>query len=146
MHFFKKIKSIFSNTCIIFSLTVLLVLGAWAAISSQKVASTSLLFSQALGVFAFSFLLSCINKILKIRALKFFVRVLIHFAGFMLIFYLFFIRISNYAENSSGTFLIMLLVGIIYAVIAAVALIVRHLSAKKKQDNEKYESQFNFEN
>ena len=146
MRFFKKIRSLLCNTCVIFSITVLLVLGVWAAISSQKVASTALLFSQAASVFAFSFLLCCINEIFRVRKLNILLRVLIHFAGFMLIFYFIFIRFSNYFESNSGAFLIMLLVGIIYIIIAAIILAIRHLITRKKQNDEKYESQFNFEN
>jgi hypothetical protein len=40
----------------------------------------------------------------------------------------------------------MLLAGIIYIIIAAIILAIRHLISRKKQNDEKYESQFNFEN
>ncbi len=145
MALLKKAKSILVNTCVIFSLTVFLVLSLWAAISGSKLASTEMLLIQALIALAFSFIIACLNEIFKVRSLKIFWRVFIHFAGCMLCFYLFFIRMGSYAEKNSGELIIMILVGLIYVVIAAIVLLVRHIRNRKVSDGEKYEAQFNFE-
>ena len=145
MAILKKAKAILANTCIIFSLTVFLVLSLWAAISSSKLASTKMLLIQALIALAFSFIISCLNEIFKVRSLKIFWRVIIHFVGCMLCFYLFFIRMGSYSEKNSGEFIIMMLVGLAYAIIAAAVLLIRHFRMRKERDSTKYEAQFNFE-
>ena len=145
MTLIKKIKTLFCNTCLIFSAIVFLTLALWFIISAQKVASTEMLFKQALLSLLFSFIIACLNEILKLRALMLTLRVLIHFVGSMLCFYIFFIKMGTYSQKNSGELIIMLLVALLYIIVTAIVLSILHIRARKKNDNSKYEAQFDFE-
>ena len=145
MTLIKKIETLFCNTCIIFSAIVFLTLALWFIISAQKVASTEMLFKQALLSLLFSFIIACLNEILKLRALMLTLRVLIHFVGSMLCFYIFFIKMGTYSQKNSGELIIMLLVALLYIIVTAIVLSILHIRARKKNDNSKYEAQFDFE-
>ena len=145
MIFLKKIKKLFCDTCVIFSLVVFITLALWAGIAADKVVSTGMLFGRAFSALAFAFIIACLNGILWVRRLRLPLRLLIHFAGSMLSFYIFFLKAGSYTEKSSGALIILLLVALLYIITALTAILIRHFNTRKKNDDSSYEKQFDFE-
>lgn len=137
-----KIKAIVLGGCAIFTAVTFFMCALGTLFSDGKLATT---FPALLGFFVFSLVLSCLGEVLKIKSIHPALRIVLHFIGSMVCFYGVFIRLGAFSEKISGKLVIMVLSAIIYAVIAAVILIIRHIRFGLKRDNEKYEAQFKFD-
>ena len=142
MKVLQKTAAILKNACVIFAVVTFLICALGALLSDGKLATT---FPALLGFFAFSLILSCLNEILKIKTIPLPFRMAIHFIGTMACFYGVFIRVGAFSDKVSGTLIIMALSAVLYAVAAALILIVAHVRKSKKRDSEKYETQFKFD-
>ncbi len=137
-----KIKAIILDACAIFTAITFIMCGLGTWLSDGKLATT---LQALLGFFAFSLILSCLNEVLKIKAMHISLRVLLHFIGSAVCFYGIFIKLGGFSEKESGTLVIMALFAIIYVIIALALLIIGYTRLRAKRDKEKYDAQFDFE-
>lgn len=132
-------KKILVPACVIFTAVAFAVTAAAAAGGIVEYA----LSPSALGcILFFSVVISALNRVLFIQPLNFFLRLLIHYIGFVAAFFLTFFVILSGSSNARGGLLIIALLSILHFIADAVALIIRHSRIKKADSEKEYQRKF----
>lgn len=132
---------IISHACIIFTCLALALYTAGMIVSGSQrewIPTLSMMYSTL----AFSLLFSAVNDFAAHSRVPLVLKVLIHYAATMLIFYVLFIRWGNYSGNSSGTFLILGIFSILYAIGLLIFLMIRSVRKVQRNQSADYNQQF----
>ncbi len=131
----KRIKKIFTETCIIFTiLTLLLYCVGYLTVSSEISFKISGVFTLIL----LSFLLSVTKRILYVKSISVPVRIILHYLLVISVSYVIFALIGNIITTSLATLALLALVTLIYSIVTLVFV----LRGEKKQAETEYQSMF----
>ena len=135
--FLKTLKEIFHSGCAIFTFVVFgfYIMGDILS-STTKVLELKTLFL----LFLFSLWFALSNRIFTAKKMNVILRTVFHFLSTIIGFFVIFIYLPGNIKNSSSAFVLTLGFAVIYVVIAAIILTVRHFSLKKRNSEEKYDS------
>ena len=137
--FIQKIfHSIIYPACLFFTICVF-VTSIVASVSNQKVMAANLDFMALL--FAFSLFMAVINKVLDSK-MNIVIRLVCHFAGTFISFCLVFIIFSGYYKNGQRTFIVIIFMILVYAIVMSVIMYLKSLLTKDKNKKADYKSQF----
>lgn len=136
--FYKLLQSIIYPACFYFTVCIF-VTSIIAFAGNEKAMAANLSFMVML--FIFSLFMAIINKILLTK-LNSVLKILLHFLGTLLSFYLVFIVFSGYYKSGQKSFFIIICMILAYAVVLAVIMLIKHQINKKSNDKTKYEKQF----
>lgn len=138
-----KIKKIISSliypACLFFTLLTLI---SQAIVTLSGFTTLILSFKTLIAFFAFSLLLSALNRIFYVKSMGLGLKIFLHYIGFLISFLVIFLIIISGRSNTAGALITCLILSIIYFIIAGIAVIIRHLLKKTEKENKKYENVF----
>ncbi len=129
------VKYIFSRSCIYFTVVTLVILIAQVFSTGQNGRTVEPI--RLLLNYPFTLALACADCIFKARSLGTGAKVAIHYAITISSFYIF---VCLLAKNQANPIVIIMLISVIYFIISAPILIVRHSIKKKKKKEVPYQS------
>ena len=128
------IRYIINHSCIYFTLLSLVLL--FIQYITSENATSYIEPSRFLLLFPFAFCISVAECIFKAKTLNIFIRVLVHYAVFVISFYVF---VCAPTANLNKPIIIMTLVTVIYFIVAIPILVIRGAVKKKQKDSIPYE-------
>lgn len=143
MKVLKSAAAVLRSGCVIFTIISLLFFSLGAILAARDIAANSDINVRSLWMFfLFSVLLAAANKILSAEKLALPLRMLIHFAASLAIYFVTVILFGDYISNSSQVLVALVLFLAVYLVCAV--FIVINMRRKKRRAGEKngYVSQF----
>ncbi|MBR4206116.1 MAG: hypothetical protein IKQ92_11620 [Clostridia bacterium] len=145
MKFWPKIKSTLVFGCVLYTVFIT---GAYLVGLSVYPENLGTLQSVVFGLLGFSFFLALSFLFLFSDLLNAPLRIVLHFAVSMLVFYFILLRGSSYVRDGGSIPKMLLVFALLYLIVGAVVYLVRRLtsSAEKKQKPEDYEDIFSSKN
>lgn len=131
--------NILKNTCVAFTITVLVLYSAGIAFSTgeQKWIPT---FSMVWMVLVFSLMVNLAGLFLRIERLNLAVRVILHYITTAVVFYFVFLLWGGFGNAGNLIIGVMLIFTVIYAVTAAIIIAIKKPWRKKEQKATEYKS------
>ena len=145
-----KIWTFFKNrlveSCIYFTITQFIM--SAILYFAEKASGGGLVFQIqfSLLIFGFSFVLSLLNLIFKIKKLNIPAKLLIHSLSTLAVFILIFAVATKQLSNPQSLLFVLFFAAILYVVIAVAVLIIRAVKNKKASEQKTYDPQFEKKN
>ncbi|MBE6636389.1 MAG: hypothetical protein E7618_01140 [Ruminococcaceae bacterium] len=124
----------FTILCIVFSLLL--------TTSDTKMNLPTINFGNLMQIFSFCFLFAASNLLFRAKKLAFFAALFLHFFAFLANIGIVFFWIGKHYQTVSGAFGLLLVFGLVYIIVAAVAVTARHLILSFKKEQTEYKRQF----
>lgn len=135
------IKKLYARGASIFTVLLLLLYSVIELFPTES--SAVLNYRAVLQLLAFSFLLSFVNFIFRIKAMSPVVKVSLHFIITTVIFYICFIACGGFSKNLGVTFAVIALYIVIYIAVIAICFLYNKLKNKPSKENkDDYKPQF----
>lgn len=93
-------------------------------------------------IFLFSLMFSLSGLLFRMKKWKIGLKTVLHFACFLTNISIVFFLVGKHYSSAKGAFVILLIFGLIYIIVAAVVLTARYLLRKDENENKKYKRQF----
>lgn len=133
---FNKIKTIFNDACILFTLlTFILYCAAFIAVKEAVAFSIVGVFA----LFGLSLILSIIRQVLYIKSFSLPLRILIHYLLVLICSFLLFAVIGKVVTTSLASLVLLAIVTLVYSILSLVFVL---LGNNPKEHNETYTSMF----
>lgn len=145
MKYLKIILSHLKTACVYFTVSQLFITALFQITAKNGAEGRFLLFDVELVLLGFSVVMSVVQDVFGIKKLSFGVRLIIHFLLTMAALFLLFRIVTGQIANTRSVILMMAICAVIYAVFAAVLIIVRVFRKKKDDENKEYKSMFSDE-
>lgn len=135
--FLNFLVNTFKSGCVIFTFIVFLfyILGNMMASTVQVLNLTNLFL-----LFLFSIVFALANLILKSKKMNIVLRVALHFITMVAGFFVIFVYLPGNLQKGSSAFVLTVVFTVLYALVTAVILTVRHFIKKRKTDKQEYSS------
>lgn len=139
----KKLNTIYKKVilpaCLLF--TVLCIgFSAILSFSGTEMSLPTINFENVCQMLAFSVILALSNLLFSCKGIKFAVALILHFICFIADISVVFFAIGKHTNSLSGAISVLLVFAVLYIIVAAVCLTVKHLTSSKK--DEPYKRQF----
>lgn len=132
------IDRIFIPACVIFTVITLALTGL-----AKTITDFAPQFEALAALFIYSVILAVLNRILYIRSLPVFLRLLLHCAGIIISFIVIFLLVLSDRSHTTGALIISAALAILYFIVAAVVLAVKHFRNRTENEKKDYKKMFN---
>lgn len=140
----KKIKKILSDSCILFTVFVFILLATFALLfDEQEGVVSGLPFSTALLIFICSVLLRVFHNILNVKKIHLAWRVIIHYilvVGTSFAAVLLINKLANNTTKALSSFIILTVLTLVYSGIIVISILIKNKRAEKKKEKKEYKS------
>lgn len=140
----KKIKKILSDSCILFTVFVFILLATFALLfDEQEGVVSGLPFSTALLIFICSVLLRVFHNILNVKKIHLAWRVIIHYilvVGTSFAAVLLINKLANNTTKALSSFIILTVLTLVYSGIIVISILIQNKRAEKKKEKKEYKS------
>ena len=124
----------FTILCTVFSLLL--------TTSDTKMDLPTINFGNLMQIFAFCFLFAASNLLFRSKKLSFYAALVLHFIAFLANVGIVFFWIGKHYQSVGGAFSLLFVFGLVYIIIATVAVVIRHLIRSSRKQHNEYKKQF----
>ncbi|MBR6920722.1 MAG: DUF3021 family protein [Clostridia bacterium] len=138
MKYLKIIGSNLKNACVYFAVTQLFITAIFQLTAGEGSKGQFLMFDIELLLLGFSIVMAVIQNVFKIKKLSLAVKLLIHFLLTMAALFGLFITVTGQITNVRSVVFLMSAAAVVYAVFAAVVVIIHVFKRKREEQNKEY--------
>lgn len=129
---------ILTPACIIFTVITLALTGLATTLTSFAPQ-----FEALVALFIYSVVLAALNRILYIRSLHIALRLVLHCAGVLASFLVIFLLVLSDASHTRGALIISAVIAVLYFIVAAIVLAIKHALKRNENEKKEYKKMFN---
>ena len=100
-------------------------------------------FEALIALFIYSVVLAALNRILYFRSLHIGLRLVLHCTGIVASFLAIFLLVLSDSSHTRGALIISAVIAILYFIVAAIVLTVKHALGRNENEKKEYKKMFN---
>lgn len=124
--------------CLIFTVITLALTGIATTITNFAPQ-----FEALIALFIYSVVLAALNRILYLRSLHIGLRLVLHCTGIVASFLAIFLLVLSDSSHTRGALIISAVIAVLYFIIAAIVLAVKHALKRNENEKKEYKKMFN---